>query len=60
MRIRSTRGRITALAAVASLTLVAAACGSDDDDVGAATDAPAAATEAPAADRRHGFDDRPR
>lgn len=48
MRIRRTRARIATLAAVASLTLVAAACGSDDDD-SAATDAPAAATEAPMA-----------
>jgi uncharacterized surface protein with fasciclin (FAS1) repeats len=45
---RRHRTRNTAFAALAALTFVAAACGSDDDDA-ATTDAPAAATVAPAA-----------
>ncbi len=49
---RSTRRhasrRIAAVAALASLSLVAAACGGDDDDAADPTEAPSAGTEAPA------------
>ena len=45
---RRHRTRNAAFAALAALTFVAAACGSDDDDA-VTSDAPAAATEAPAA-----------
>jgi transforming growth factor-beta-induced protein len=48
MRTRTSRARVAALAAIASLSLVAAACGSDDDDAAgstpAATDAGTEAT----------------
>jgi phosphate transport system substrate-binding protein len=45
----NTSKRRFALASVISLTLVTAACGSDDDDDAATTEAPTATTEAPAA-----------
>ena len=43
---RRHRTRNAAFAALAALTFVAAACGSDDDDA-VTSDVPAAATEAP-------------